>query len=94
MDIIIEGERITTIDDFHLEIKKKLGFPEYYGENLNALWDCLTSSIDLPVTLIWRNFDISKANLENEFNSIIDLFSSAEKEINGFSIRYENTPPI
>ncbi|WP_407666943.1 barstar family protein [Mucilaginibacter sabulilitoris] len=74
MEIIIDGERIRNIEDFHLEIKEKLKFPEYYGENMNALWDCLTSSIELPVTLIWKNVNISKASLGEDFNSIVDLF--------------------
>ncbi len=25
----------------HKILKKKFGFPEYYGENWSALWDCL-----------------------------------------------------
>lgn len=88
MEIIIDGERIKTTDDFHLEIKEKLEFPDYYGENLDALWDCLTGSIDLPVTLVWDNADLSKENLGDEFDRIVDLFSSAENEIDGFSVRY------
>ena len=88
MEITIEGERIKTVDDFHLEIREKLKFPEYYGENLDALWDCLTSWIDLPVILIWSYADISKANLGDEFDRIKDVLSSAEREIDGFSIRY------
>ena len=28
--------------EMHLEVKKALGFPEYYGMNLDALHDCLT----------------------------------------------------
>ena len=27
--------------EIHLRLKSKLGLPEYYGENWNALWDCL-----------------------------------------------------
>lgn len=88
MEVIIDGERIKTIDDFHLEIKKQLEFPDYYGENLDALWDCLTGSIDLPVTLVWKNSDMNKESLGDKFNRIVDLFSSAEKELNGFSVRY------
>ena len=28
-------------DEIHETIKKGFGFPEYYGENWDALWDCL-----------------------------------------------------
>ncbi len=28
-------------EEIHTMLKEKFGFPEYYGENLSALWDCL-----------------------------------------------------
>ena len=31
----------TTVEDLHKEIKRKFGFPDYYGENWDALWDLL-----------------------------------------------------
>ena len=27
--------------EIHKVLKQTFGFPEYYGENLSALWDCL-----------------------------------------------------
>ena len=29
------------ISEIHKELKNKFNFPDYYGENLDALWDCL-----------------------------------------------------
>ena len=29
------------LDGIHLILKTKFGLPEYYGENWDALWDCL-----------------------------------------------------
>lgn len=29
------------LDDLHQRFKEALGFPEYYGNNLSAFWDCL-----------------------------------------------------
>lgn len=29
------------LGEVHRELKKKFGLPDYYGENWNALWDCL-----------------------------------------------------
>ncbi len=39
---VINGEQIRSMSDLHQTLKKELALPEYYGENLDALWDCLT----------------------------------------------------
>ena len=36
-------------------IGRALGFPGYYGANLDALWDCLTDLTE-PTALIWQNW--------------------------------------
>jgi ribonuclease inhibitor len=47
--IVLDGKEFESIEKIHRILKKKLDLPDYYGENLNALWDCLTGWIDLPV---------------------------------------------
>jgi len=37
-------------DKIHAHLKKLLDFPEYYGENLDALYDCLTD-IEAEITI-------------------------------------------
>ena len=39
---ILNGEHMTTREDAHDEIKREMQFPEYYGKNLNALWDLIS----------------------------------------------------
>ena len=39
-EIVLYGEEME--DNPHKYIKEKLDFPDYYGENLDALFDCLT----------------------------------------------------
>ena len=38
---IIDFRKINSLDEAHEEIKNALGFPDYYGKNLDALNDCL-----------------------------------------------------
>lgn len=40
--LIINSGDFATEEAIHTYIKDKLGFPEYYGKNLSALYDCLT----------------------------------------------------
>ncbi len=86
MKIVIEGQDMKNINDFHLYLKETLGFPEYYGMNLDALWDMLTSWVDLPLTIEWKNFESSENNLRDDAFRILDVFKEAEQEIDGFKL--------
>lgn len=57
---VINGEQIRSMSDLHQTLKKELALPEYYGENLDALWDCLTGWVEYPLVLEWRQFEQSK----------------------------------
>lgn len=53
----LEGCEISSMEQFHIALKEKLDFPDYYGGNLNALYDCLTGWIDASE----NHLDIAKA---------------------------------
>ena len=45
-----------SIHDLHRRIREGLDFPDYYGENLDAFWDCISMDCDADfVTLIGSN---------------------------------------
>lgn len=46
--IIIDGARMTSVEQAHLYLERTLRLPPHYGRNLDALYDCLT---DLPNTV-------------------------------------------
>jgi len=87
MDIIIEGEKIETLEELHLFLKESLAFPEYYGMNLDALWDMLTCWVELPLTISWKNYQLSEKILGESASRLMDLFEDAEKELEGFIIK-------
>lgn len=39
--IILDFTGCKYLGEIHLILKTKFGLPEYYGENWEALWDCL-----------------------------------------------------
>lgn len=41
--IILNGNRIASMEEAHLHIKEKCQFPGYYGKNLDALYDLLST---------------------------------------------------
>ena len=49
----IDCTQIRTKEDLHRIFRDTLGFPEWYGNNLDALYDCLTDiQEDITVTLL------------------------------------------
>ena len=41
-DVVLDFGTCSTEKEIHAYLKEQFGFPDYYGENLDALYDCLT----------------------------------------------------
>ena len=75
----IEGERIRSEDDFHLLMKERLDFPDYYGMNLDAFWDMMYPLPANNLKIIWKNTSISKRKIGDSFNTILEIFNRLKK---------------
>ena len=62
---IIDFTKVEYYSDVHRIIKEAFDFPEYYGNNSSALWDCLTDMLGRSINIRILGFDI----LENKFTS-------------------------
>ena len=49
--IVLGGEQMLTRQSLHSHLSEQLGLPEYYGRNLDALYDLLTER-GSPVRLV------------------------------------------
>jgi len=56
---IIDGNNFTGVETFYDEVTKVFSFPEYFGRNLDALYDSL-SDIGEPIEITWKNSQKSK----------------------------------
>jgi len=84
--VLLDGKLMTTKDMMHEELKDKLELPEFYGNNLDALWDMLTGYLEMPLTIIFINFKIFRDSLGEYANNLLFLFNKAEDEMDGFKI--------
>ena len=96
MEIILDGINIKSENDLHAILAEKLDFGPYYGNNLAALWDRLTTDVERPVLLIWKNAAQSEAAIgEPTFVKIVKLFQDVEQQdrdfgrINRFCFDYD-----
>ncbi len=61
-ELIIDGEMIKDREALHAAICEGLDFPDYYGNNLDALYDCLTDIFD-ETRITVKNYGALKDNL-------------------------------
>ncbi|MBQ3126238.1 MAG: barstar family protein [Clostridia bacterium] len=54
---IIELEDIHSIKEAHACIKAAMHFPDYYGENWDAFWDCATDRLGRPLYIEVRGIE-------------------------------------
>ena len=80
--IVIDFSECKYPMDLHNEIREKLELPEWYGNNLDALWDMLTGFIETPVqiTVIYKPENKAAENLKESVLKIIEIFKEASEE--------------
>ena len=69
----------TCRDAFHDSVARELSLPKWYGRNLDALHDCLTS-ISEPTHLILENWQAAEENLGRYASLIRAVLLHAEDE--------------
>jgi ribonuclease inhibitor len=84
----LPGKSIRTLDRFYDEIARLFHFPDYFGRNLDALWDLLTADIKGPVELIWEDSATSKKSMGKDFARVSALLRDIEKEREDFTVSF------
>ena len=72
--ITLDGNILADATAVHEYLKEQLNFPEYYGKNLDALYDCLTDLEDMEITITAPEEDGAI------FQRIVRIFKAAANE--------------
>ncbi len=70
--IILDASRLRERGAAHEFLKIRLSFPDYYGRNLDALYDCLTGMSETEIEFV--NLD---AGAESHFARVLSVFREA-----------------
>lgn len=84
MEYHIDCAGLENARELHLLLAQALSFPDYYGHNLDALFDCLCS-LPGPVRLILQNWDPA-VSWANGFELVL---TDAHEENPLFAFEYE-----
>ena len=60
------------LGELHQRIKEALDFPDYYGENWDAFWDCINVDCDVDIVTIKGSNQVSE-ELNPDIATMIEL---------------------
>ncbi|WP_307628109.1 barstar family protein [Streptomyces turgidiscabies] len=85
MRVEIDGATIHSEKDLHDLLSRALVFGPHYGANLSALWDRLSTDVERPFEIVWRESALSRTALgESEFEKIRDLLLRVQSQDQSF----------
>lgn len=77
--IVLDGRKMTDREATHLYLKKKLDLPDYYGKNLDALYDCLCET-GKPVQIIVSYVQEMQDNLRRYADGLLNTLEAAAEK--------------
>ena len=78
--ITLDFTGIKSLWNLHEYLKGVFDLPDYYGHNMDALWDCLHCMFDEPTTIILRNISAIPKELKEAVKTMLELFADLERE--------------
>ena len=72
-------------EDFYTQLKEKLTLPDFFGDNLDALYDSITGFVELPLHIEFVNMSVDQ--LET-FEDLLTTLEDADDEVDDFSFTY------
>jgi ribonuclease inhibitor len=86
---MLNGKDIRSLDDLYDQLSSRLSMPEYFGRNLDALRDVLSTDVEGPFEIVWRHADDSKKSMGKDFDRAVKLLQKLEEEREDFKLKIE-----
>lgn len=77
---ILDFSEVKTMLELHQYLKEVFSLPNYYGNNMDALWDCLSCCYNETTTIELRNLNVLHKRLEQTTLTMLDVFRDLHDE--------------
>ena len=81
---LLDGKDMTNSETAYSIIEDTLGFPEWFGHNLDALYDCLCDLDAEDTAIVFVNTDALSGNIGQYAGKMLSCFRDAADEF-GFT---------
>ena len=77
---VLDGSRLANTEAVYRTLGEAFSFPQYFGNNPDALWDALGDYSGEPVAIVWRDAARSAGLLGPGFAQIVTVLQRAAAE--------------
>ncbi|MDW7670949.1 MAG: barstar family protein [Bacillota bacterium] len=74
--VLLNGSRMNSRETAHETLRRRFGFPDYYGKNLDALYDLLSCEDRLTLILLFNTYQLNQLQ-DNYGKALIQTISEA-----------------
>lgn len=83
----IDGRKMTTQDELFKHLSELMWFPNYFGNNIDALWDILTQVSD-ETEIHFINVDIFLDEMDTYALKVIRMFKMLDYQMDNYTVHF------
>ena len=88
--IILDFNGIKSLWTLHEYFKEVFNLPDYYGYNMDALWDCLDCSFEFPTTIVLKNIENIPSEMNEATEIMLELFEYLQRDNEKVTVQIES----
>lgn len=88
--IILDFNGIKSLWTLHEYFKEVFNLPDYYGHNMDALWDCLDCSFEFPTTIVLKNIENIPSEMNEATEIMLELFEYLQRDNEKVTVQIES----
>ena len=88
--IILDFNGIKSLWTLHEYFKEVFNLPDYYGHNMDALWDCLDCSFEFPTTIVLKNIEKIPSEMNEATEIMLELFEFLQRDNEKVTVQIES----
>lgn len=88
--IILDFNGIKSLWTLHEYFKEVFNLPDYYGHNMDVLWDCLDCSFEFPTTIVLKNIEKIPSEMNEATEIMLELFEDLQRDNEKVTVQIES----
>ena len=89
--VILDFDGIKSLWTLHEYFKDIFHLPDYYGHNMDALWDCLCYSFEFPTVIVLKNLEKIPAEMSEAVDIMLELFDDLQREDKQVTVQIDHS---